>query len=52
MRISISSGGLGRKEMVEALQSGSGVPGEFFGSGGGLGRMNDTASPLPEDDDE
>lgn len=41
LRISISSGGLGRKEMVEALQSGAGVPGEYFGSGfggGGLGR--------------
>lgn len=38
LRVSISSGGLGRKEMVEALQSGAGVPGEYFGSnmGGGF----------------
>lgn len=43
LRISISTGGLGRKEMVEALQSGSGVPGEYFGSGfGGGGVDRDT----------
>lgn len=40
LRISISSGGLGRKEMVEALQSGAGVPGEYFGSGFGGGSID------------
>lgn len=43
LRVSISTGGLGRKEMVEALQSGAGVPGEFFGSGMG-GRSIDRDS--------
>lgn len=30
MRIHVSMGGKGRTEMVAALQSGSGVPGEFY----------------------
>lgn len=33
MRIHVSMGGQGRAEMVQSLQSGSGVPGEFYDQG-------------------
>ena len=42
LRMSISNGGLGRREMVEALQAGSGVPGEYYGNGLGAGQSIDT----------
>lgn len=33
MRIHVSMGGKGRSEIVQSLQSGSGVPGEFYDQG-------------------
>lgn len=33
MRAHVSQGGKGRSEMVQALQAGSGVPGEFYDAG-------------------
>lgn len=30
MRLTVSNNGLGRSEMVQSLQAGSGVPGEYF----------------------
>lgn len=52
-RLSISTGGKGREEMVKALQSGSGVPGEYYGGGrsGGYEEI-DTQTIIPEDEDE
>lgn len=35
MRIHVSMAGKGRAEMVQSLQSGSGVPGEFYDQGNG-----------------
>lgn len=33
MRVHVSRGGKGRAEMVQALQAGAGVPGEFYDAG-------------------
>lgn len=53
-RLSISTGGKGREELVKALQQGAGVPDQYYGGRGGFGDYygdNDTQTPIPEDEE-
>lgn len=45
MRVHVSLDGKGRAEMVQALQAGSGVPGEFYDQGGSLNSFVDVENP-------
>lgn len=49
MRSAISMDGEGRKEIIEALKAGSGVPGEFYN---GATRQSTFSEDYPEEDDE
>lgn len=49
MRLHVSVGGQGRAEMVQALQSGAGVPGEFYADDN---PMNSIGPAMEEPDDE
>ena len=54
MRSHVSIGGKGRQEVLQALSSGSGVPGEFFDQSGSSQGFMPTAGAEdePDDDDE
>lgn len=56
LRISVSNGGEGRKEMIEAVKAGAGVPGEYYNDPefGGATRAMSTFEKIPQtiDDDE
>lgn len=41
MRLAISMGGEGRREVINALNAGSGVPGEFYSSDAFSGHKRD-----------
>ena len=52
MRLHVSMGGKGRAEMVQSLQAGSGVPGEFYDQGGGPASFTGGMAEDDPDDEE
>lgn len=52
MRLHVSMGGKGRMEMVQSLQAGSGVPGEFYDQSNSQSAFMPTSSAEDDPDDE